>query len=906
MTSLNPLWARAPLTLFRFRALLLSVVGASALLSLAVAVGPLFLSATANAGLADALRETGRFSSGYSIVRNDPIDPKYLQRKFAIRGRAQRREQTFEIRDKRLSAEFARVPGVGDRVATVIGPDVVASAPATSDGLAVRPIARTGAADEVDVISSVPGDGVLVPDIIAGDLGIQPGETLRLSTSDSTSHVLVPVKGIYRALSETPLSRYWQSLGNEIQLQLPAGVLPPPFVIASHARATEIIERLTPREAQFRWEFPLESPGGLNLEEAGAISREFERITAEIGRARSRLAKLFYWCPCYINSAPAELRSTLDAAVRAALDRQRGLSAPLGLISNAGALIALTLLGTIAAYAIHRRRTEIVYLLTGGLSPTRVGSRATLEVLLPALAGLALGLAGAHLLIRVVLSGPGPEAVASSDAFRRVALAGLAALVVLGVTSAFAADRRMRSTSGGRRRRFVPLWELPVIALALYGLSSVADRTSLLPSGAASEIDSGVILLFPLALIGGIAGLVARITKRVLRRARRWSERLSDGPHLAVRRLATAPQLALLMFTASALALGTFVYSQTMATTIQRNATTKAYVFVGSDVGVLAGAGAELPASFPFPWTITSQILDKASIDDVGVDVVAVDSSTVARAAYWDDSFSSLPLGELADRLEDDSGEGLSVAVTAPLEDGTRLEIGGVDIPIRVVDHVRAFPGMVAGRTLLVVDSAVLRTRLADAAGLDVISESGTFTQLWIKGEPSAVRRALVAQGYTDNDWIVTTDEILDKPVFVAVRRSFAFLQILGLGSSLIVVLGLLLYLQARQAQRTLSLALAERMGLTRRSHLIALAVELAATLLIALVVGSAVGVGVSSVLFKRLDPLPATAPSPSLYLPVTVGIVLILVLIALTFAGALIADRAARRASVTEVLRYE
>jgi ABC-type antimicrobial peptide transport system permease subunit len=76
--------------------------------------------------------------------------------------------------------------------------------------------------------------------------------------------------------------------------------------------------------------------------------------------------------------------------------------------------------------------------------------------------------------------------------------------------------------------------------------------------------------------------------------------------------------------------------------------------------------------------------------------------------------------------------------------------------------------------------------------------------------------------------------------------------------------------------------------------------------LLIALVVGSAVGIGVSSVLFARLDPLPATAPSPSLFLPVSVGIVLMIALAALTVVGALLADRSARRASVVEVLRYE
>ena len=902
----NPLWTRAPLGLRRFPSLLVSVAGASALLTLALVVAPLYLSATANGALGTALGDLGPFGAGYSIVRNDPIDPSYTQRSFTVREGGIRRRQTFASRDGTLTEAFEGIDGVGGRVATIAGDEVLASS-SGAPGFGVRPIHRTGAGGHVDVLSSVGGDGVLVPDIVADELRVEPGDSLRLTTADGTKGVSVRVKGIYEALSESPLSSYWGSLGAEIQLQLPKGVLPPPFVIASRSDAMDVIEALTPRDAQFRWEFPLEDPAGLSLEQARAIKRGFDDITAEFGRVRSPLGRLF-WCHCFLTAVTAELTTGIDGAIRRASDRQASLGAPLSLLSNAGALIAVVLLGTVAVYAIHRRRAEVVYLLTRGMSPMLAGGRASLEGALPVLAGTVVGYLGARHFITVFLGGGevGDDAVA--EAVRRVGTAFVAVMVVLWAGSALAAARQMKRVSTETEGGFFPLWELPVIAFAMYGLFSVLGKDSLIQSGGGgATINSGLILLFPLALIGGLSGLVARLFKWALGRARRWSHARSDGVHLAVHRLSSAPQLAVMLFSACGLSLGTLVYAQTTGATIQENASTKAYVFVGSDVSAPVDGGYdELPSSFSFPWTVATQVLDQASLDDgTDMDIVAVDSATVGRAAYWDESFSDASLDELSDRLRSDAPGRLNVLSTEELPDDASLHVGEVDLALRPVGRLRAFPGMVADRPLLVADSERLRAELSGLGGEDVVASPGSFTQLWVKGDPSSIEEELLDLGFHP-DYVLSAQTILERPVFVAIMRSFTFLRALGLLSSLIVLLGLLLYLQARQRQRTLLLALAERMGLTRRAHRSALALELGVMLLIALLVGGMVGIGVSALLFRRLDPLPTVAPSPSLVVPIVLGLFLVATLVVLTIAGAFLADRAARRVSLTEVLRYE
>jgi putative ABC transport system permease protein len=136
------------------------------------------------------------------------------------------------------------------------------------------------------------------------------------------------------------------------------------------------------------------------------------------------------------------------------------------------------------------------------------------------------------------------------------------------------------------------------------------------------------------------------------------------------------------------------------------------------------------------------------------------------------------------------------------------------------------------------------------------------------------------------------------------VSRAFSFLRTLALLSALIVMIGTVLYLQARQRGRIISYALARRMGLRSRSHLAALQLELGAMLLTSALAGVSLGLAAALLLYARIDPLPSMAPSPLLRLAPAAPAALMVVLAAITFVGALFAHRTAEHAHVAEQLR--
>ena len=149
-----------------------------------------------------------------------------------------------------------------------------------------------------------------------------------------------------------------------------------------------------------------------------------------------------------------------------------------------------------------------------------------------------------------------------------------------------------------------------------------------------------------------------------------------------------------------------------------------------------------------------------------------------------------------------------------------------------------------------------------------------------------------------------TAGTVMRTPAFLAVSWTFAMLQALGALAGLVALVGLVLYVQARQRGRLVAYALARRMGLSRGAHLRSVALELAAMLLFSFALGVALALATSSLVYRRLDPMPELPPGLHLVLP---GAVLGLTLLAVAVAaltGALLVQRAADRANVAEVMR--
>ena len=217
---------------------------------------------------------------------------------------------------------------------------------------------------------------------------------------------------------------------------------------------------------------------------------------------------------------------------------------------------------------------------------------------------------------------------------------------------------------------------------------------------------------------------------------------------------------------------------------------------------------------------------------------------------------------------------------------------------VTVVARVGTFPGMTAsGRPLLV---AARTSLLAADPRLDDLQ---THTELWARGEPAAILARLGAAGL-ETAAAKTAAAILEQPSVLALSWTFGFLLALGVTAGLVLVAGLLLYLQSRQAERDLAFALGRRMGLSDRAHRRAVTLELGAMLGVALVLGTSLATAAAALVQGKLDLLP-DAPGPVVFaIPWLLFGITALALVLTARAGGAFAQLRARATNVSEVLR--
>jgi ABC-type antimicrobial peptide transport system permease subunit len=142
-------------------------------------------------------------------------------------------------------------------------------------------------------------------------------------------------------------------------------------------------------------------------------------------------------------------------------------------------------------------------------------------------------------------------------------------------------------------------------------------------------------------------------------------------------------------------------------------------------------------------------------------------------------------------------------------------------------------------------------------------------------------------------------------PNFRAITSSFGFMELLGVLAALVAIIGVVLYLQARQRARLISYAMASRMGLSRRDHRAAVVAEIGAILLVAAAVGTILAAIAGAAMSPWLDPLPAVAPAPSFRTPSGVLLVVLVAVPLTALIGGAVAQRRTDRSNVAEALRY-
>jgi putative ABC transport system permease protein len=907
-------WQRAPVVLFGHASAFAALAIAGALVVLASSSGPFVTTADASSALKDKLSALSPLATGLAISG----ETGGTATTGVLLRQDDRRRNTVAALARRLELE--------PPIFTLESPQmVVNSARGSAD---VTLMARSDALAHVTKLSSVPGPGVWVADLTAFTLGLKPGDTLHVAYGAGGTSTTLPlrIKGLYRGLDRSPPSPYWANFLPEIFLE---GADPPPparYVFLSRAQIFAAAREFRGKSTlHFNGSFYQPGPGfaiatkaelavdphGLTLSHARQLERKFAAVRTAVADSTLGPQLGCVRPPRGVAVAPTDgpspicqVASSLSSAVALADTSAASISPAISLLSDAGSAIALAVAAAAGFFLVRRRRGEAALLFARGESVAAFAARTGIEILLPTLLGgaagfgIALGLTGTFAPSGSIDSGT----VSSALAHGGIALAAALALAVAVTCAVFA-----RQFDAGRRRRGLRVipWELPLLGVAIWLLVDVRTGGGLTTNAkTGASHPTLAVFVFPLLLAAGVAGLLARGARLLLRRSAAGAGRAPTPVFLLARRLAAARGTLVVLAVVSAAAFGAYYYASAVATSLTRGVAEKAYVAYGGDVQGVVSDSSEVPRSFPYPATrvdYANQVATLGSASGAYADILDVDASSLASVIHWYSAWGRNPRSALA-RLGRPISGTLPVLTVGPTP--ARLSAiwdEGIRIPVTPVGTDKSFPGMVAGTPLLVVDRKAFA---AVAKARHAFEPLGTpQTLIWANGPPAAVSRALQADPLQAT-FVTTVDDFRKDPDVTLAKRTFAYMRLIAIAAGILVLIALVLYLQARQRTQAIASALASRMGLSRRAEVASLALELGSIALFAAVVGGVVAISSAAPIVGHIDPLSTDPPAPSLVIPLSAILASAAALVVLAVAAGVLVSSAARRTNMSEALR--
>lgn len=889
------MWRKAPLNLLRWPELFAAVVASAVVLGIACGVAPPFLSSAASASFEQAAAEVESALAGVTVTEQVSLSPDGLDQ-----------------RTKVLNDAFGNLDGLRPVIATIVGDTVTLEAPRSEGGVTGRLITRTEALEHIEVVDGGSSPGVWISDLQAERLHIAVGDRLRMA-GRFRGVLTSRVAGIYKSLAGTAVTDYWRPLYSLIYSST-GDAVPPPFVIAP----PRLFSRIGPATANWfgrliwteaRWEYRLDA-NEVSVDEARALETSIDRVGQDIaaaGRPR-RLANRG------IDGAEetespfsifkyANTNTVLPDLIEGSDETTAGITLPVVVMAVAAALVALAMIGAAGAFSVRRRLTETMSLATRGVGAAAFGIRSAVESFLPLVFGAAVGWRASAWIVEAL----GPSAQIDAAAHRAsliwVAAGFVLAVAVLGLVAGAAARREADAMPSKSRLRLKgPVWEAVLLALAALSYAALVARA---PSASTptNSVDA-LVIIFPVLLIAGGAGLAARGLARLLPGLRKLGSSSQPVVYLAIRRLAAARRVALLLVAAVALATGVLVYSGALARSVEATSYTKSQVATGSDFAAQLQLAAPIPRDIPFPATLVHRVQQVAlSPGGALTEVLVVDTSTFEDAAFWNNGFSDSSLPTLLAGLDGSVEDGLPIIVVgdAQLGDDAFLRVLSSDIPLAISGSASAWPGMHSGFVTLIASLDSVE-RLQESGSSSLVGAAGS-RELWAKGDVATIERIL-GQHNVGMTLVQTAEAARTTPSLLAAGWTLGFLQAVGAGAGLIAVAGVALYLQARARAGVISWALTRRMGLRPWSFRASIALEVGAMLLISLAMGTALALMAAGLVYRRFDVLPSLPPDPVFAVPfATVAVALASLMVAAVVAG-LRTHRFARRSNIAETLR--
>lgn len=756
------------------------------------------------------------------------------------------------------------------------------------------------------------GDGVWVPELIANDLGVLPGDTIVLSAASRgrTRSVEITVDGIYADFYlALPSDGFWLRWEHEFRLADPSAmppVPPPPQpLLAERDQVLALARALGQRSATFSWQAPVVDPRGLSLEDVQALDGYVSQIRS-YGFMQSRLGQRLQCCGrggTLIPNAETSMSSSIDAVVDDAERRIATVQGPAQVLEIAAIAIAFVVVATFGAFSVRARRTEAGWLFARGTAPSLVAVKSAIEAFLPALAGGVLGWAIAFAAVRVVGPSGSVDGSAYAAAGARTAVAVVAA-VAMG--SAVAGSAYLRLVDPHRRGLVriagaVP-WELGAIWLGYLAYRHLESGGALIADERLGVDRPSLALVgFPFLMLVGVAFLAARVALLAFRAIRPWTARAPAPVYLATRRLAAGGTSAVALIGAAGLCLGMFVHSQLVAGSLEATLDAKSQVYVGSDVATQVAYDSATPDDVPFPITRVVQAGQGIRLTSGrALDLLAIDPTTFPAAAYWNDGLADPSLDDLMHALRDPiPGGALPILLAAGNGlDVRQVVLGTETVAVQVVARVDAFPGLFSLRPLVVLDERALIERLRGPNPL-----ARGWAELWARGDRRSVLDALAERGMPVY-LALSAAEVRDIPAFSATIGTFTLVNALGTVAAVLVLVSMLAYVRARQRSQFVAYALSTRMGATHRDHHRALALELGSMIGIGFAVGTTLAVLTAAVTIPMLDPLPSIPPGPLFVIPLRAIVVTATAVGVVAWVGAGIINRHARAANLDEVMR--
>jgi hypothetical protein len=867
------LWAKAPIALVQHRSVFVAVACSAALVAMAAAGGPLLRAAVESESLKAKLVELTPLGAGLTIETS------------AAKGDA----QSDAARRSAARKLGLRLPSTRPPIITTSALTQVGGLEGGRD-LFVVPMARDGARAHVKVVDGV-RRGAFVAESAAKLARVSPGGQLQLVGAPDGKHIgskTIPVGAVYVTLDSDRDNPYWVNFTYRIRTRNPDADPLPTFLLVDRRNLYAIARDVGDGFLSNTYEFPVDvremTPGRAErLADTFAATRRLLGHDSQTGVALGcRTAQ----------SGRCNISSSLEAAVELARRSVDALSPVISLLVGFAALIAVAAAVVTGAFNVRRREGEARLSVVHGERRLVFAARAVLEAVIPVGLGTVVGLLVAGLMVRSFA----PEGTVEGSVVRRALLASLVgACLTLAAVAAGAWAARGPTIERRRSLRHVAVpWEVPALLLAGATFVVIRRGGGLVRNEAIGSHPRLAVLVFPLLLAAAVAGLLSR----ALRRALRHRDARSNVLFLALRRLASARTLLVLLTVTTAVAFAAVTFAEVLDASLTSNSREKAFVANGSDVQGLIDQQQSLPRAFPVPIARVVQSFDSVFVDGSSIEALVVDPGALRRVIRWE--WPNDPRPPLAALAASDAT--LPVLANGEASRARSIEIGGRRLPIDVIGTVDVFPGAVRGEPLLVLPADRLR-RAERAAGVtgDPLSDATTF--VWAKGEPRAVSR-LLARSDLAPSYITTVDHFLDSAELTTAGRAYGFIRVVALAAALVAVASLFLYLYARSRVQRVTSAFLRRMGFGARMEAASIAIEAAGLVGFAALAGAAAALVGARPIVARVDPLPQYVPPASLVVPWSLLAASFTALVLVAAVAGALAGALAGRGEVGEALR--